>query len=67
MYLLGAFQNADTEVSAAVNKAREEIRGKHTENDLRGEIEKSKADLHVVVLMKLIEDAVSWVYSDPQN
>ena len=67
IYLLGAFRNTDTEILTTVKQLKEEFRGKYTEKSLTGEIEKSKADLHVIVLLKLIEDATAWVFSEAEN
>ena len=64
LYLLDAYGATDAEAAKLVEDGKGEIRQKMTFHQWHQEVEKNKANLQVLVLARLIDDATDWIYPD---
>lgn len=63
VYLLEAIPQPDTAAQARVAARRESLRSAHTPSSIQKAIEKSGANIQVVVLSKLLQDATQWLFA----
>jgi hypothetical protein len=65
IYLLEAIARPDPSVEARVAARRESLRSAHTPSSMQKAIEKSSANIQVVVLSRLLQDATQWLFAGP--
>jgi hypothetical protein len=65
IYLLEAIARPDAAMEARVTARRESLRGSHTPSSIQKAIEKSSANIQVVVLSRLLQDATQWLFAGP--
>ncbi len=65
MYLLDVLARNDEAVESQVAAKRELMKGRHTPDSIRKAIEKSSANIQVVVLSRLLQDASQWLFAGP--
>jgi len=63
LYLLEAIPQRDTAAQGRVTARRESLRSAHTPASFQKAIEKSSANIQVVVLSRLLADATKWLFS----
>ena len=63
LYLLEAIARNDSALQARVTSRREELRRAQTPASLQSAIEKSRANIQVVVLARLLRDATEWLFA----
>lgn len=61
VYLLDAFSSIDSEIKKKVVERIREIRKRFSPSEWEREVEKSKNNVEVVILSKLIDEASSWM------
>ena len=61
VYLLDAFSSIDGEIKKKVVERIREIRKRFSPSEWEREVEKSKSNVEVVILSKLIDEASSWM------
>jgi hypothetical protein len=67
MYLLDVLARNDATVESQVAAKRELMKGRHTPDSIRKAIEKSSANIQVVVLSRLLQDASQWLFAGPPS
>jgi hypothetical protein len=65
LYLLDVLAKDDPALEEKLTGMREELRSSHTEASMQKAIEKSSGNLQVVVLSRLLQDAVQWLFAGP--
>ncbi len=65
LYLLEAIARSDGELQARVTSRREELKRSQTPASLQKAVEKSSANIQVVVLSRLLRDATEWLFAAP--
>jgi len=63
VYLLEAIPRQDAAAQARVSARRESLRAAHTPSSIQTAIEKSGANIQVVVLSRLLQDATQWLFA----
>ncbi len=63
LYTLDPFKTLDDEVLGRVERQREEIRQRLSEQQLKKAVDKRKDNIAVVVMTPLIQDAIQWMFS----
>ena len=63
MYLLDVLARNDAELESQVAAKRASLRDQHTPESIRKAIEKSTANIQVVVLSRLLQDASQWLFA----
>jgi hypothetical protein len=63
LYLLDVLAKDDSSLEKKLTTMRDELRGSHTEASMQKAIEKSSGNLQVVVLSRLLQDAVQWLFA----
>jgi hypothetical protein len=63
LYLLDVMAKNDAELEAHVTGKREKLRAKYTPATFQKAIEKSSGNTQVVVLSRLLQDAVQWLFA----
>jgi hypothetical protein len=63
LYLLDVMARNDSELEARVTAKRDQLREKHTPATFQKAIEKSSGNMEVVVLSRLLQDAVQWLFA----
>jgi hypothetical protein len=63
LYLLDVMAKNDAELEAGVTSKREHLREQHTPATFQKAIEKSSGNMQVVVLSRLLHDAVQWLFA----
>ncbi len=63
VYLLEAIPQPDTAAQARVTARRDSLRAAHTPSSIQKAIEKSSANIQVVVLSRLLQDATQWLFA----
>ena len=63
LYLLDACAKSDTTLASKVAAMREALKSSHTPASFQKAIEKSGGNLQVVVLARLLQDAVGWLFA----
>ncbi|HET6452753.1 MAG TPA: hypothetical protein VFI08_15650 [Spirochaetia bacterium] len=64
IYLLEAVARRDSQPHTRVMARREELRRAHTPATLQAAVEKSSANIQVVVLSRLLRDAMEWLFAE---
>ncbi len=64
LYLLDAYAANDAEVTNVITEGREKLKSRRTYLRWHEEVEKSKGNLQVLVLAKLVQDATEWLYPE---
>lgn len=67
IYLLDALARDDAALESQVAAKRNLLRGRFTAESLRKAIEKSTANIQVVVLSRLLQDASRWLFAGPPS
>jgi len=67
LYLLDAYAASDQDVTRAIESGKAVVRKRFSYTRWRSEIEKSKSNLQVLVLARLIDDATTWLFPDSRN
>ncbi len=65
LYLLDVVAKDDAELEKKVADLREKLRERSTQQELTRTIEKSGGNMEVVVLSRMLRDAVNWLYAAP--
>jgi hypothetical protein len=65
IYLLDVLAKNDVGVESQVSSKRELLKARHTPASLQKAIEKSGANIQVVVLARLLRDASEWLFAAP--
>jgi hypothetical protein len=65
LYLLDVLAKDDEALEARLGEMRETLRASHTPSSIQKAIEKSSGNLQVVVLSRLLQDAVQWLFAGP--
>jgi len=63
LYLLDVLAKTDSKLEAQIAEKREALLKKHTPASLQKSIEKSGGNMQVVVLSRLLQDAVQWLFA----
>jgi hypothetical protein len=63
LYLLDVLAKDDSAVESKVIAMREQLRSQHTPATFQKSIEKSGGNMQVVVLSRLLQDAVQWLFA----
>ena len=63
MYLLDVLTRDDATLESQVAAKRDHLRAQHTPESIRKAIEKSSANIQVVVLSRLLRDASQWLFA----
>lgn len=63
LYLLDVFARRDVEASERVAAGRQRMRARYTRESLGRIVEKSRENIEVVVLSRMVEDAVEWLFT----
>jgi hypothetical protein len=63
LYLLDVLAKDDPALEKKLSDMRDTLRGSHTEASIQKAIEKSSGNLQVVVLSRLLQDAVQWLFA----
>jgi hypothetical protein len=63
LYLLDVFARRDVEAGERVAAGRQLMRARYTRESLGRIVEKSRENIEVVVLFRMIEDAMEWLFS----
>jgi len=63
IYLLEAIARPDAALESRAAARRESLRAAHTPSSIQKAIEKSGANIQVVVLSKLLQDATQWLFA----
>ena len=61
-YMLDTCAGDDPEAAARREEMAEKLRGKYVRSALEKEIEKAKSAVHIVILSKVVDEAVDWLY-----
>ncbi len=64
VYLLDVLARDDAALESRVSSTRERLKTQHTPASLQRAIEKSGANIQVVVLARLLQDASRWLFAD---
>jgi hypothetical protein len=67
MYLLDVLARNDAALESQVAAKRDFLRARHTPDSIRQAIEKSTANIQVVVLSRLLQDATRWLFAGPPS
>ena len=67
MYLLDVLARNDPALESQVAAKRDLLKGRHTPDSIRKAIEKSTANIQVVVLTRLLHDATQWLFAGPPS
>jgi len=65
LYLLDVVARTDAGLEARVAEKRDALRSKHTPATFQKAIEKSGGNMQIVVLSRLLQDAVQWLFAGP--
>lgn len=63
VYLLDVLARTDVALESQVARRREVLKAQHTPETIRRAIEKSSANIQVVVLARLLQDATRWLFA----
>jgi len=64
LYLLDSFKSLDPAAASAVVEGKAGIRKRYGEKEWNAVLERSKTNLQVLVLMKLVKDATLWLFDE---
>ena len=64
MYLLDVLARNDAALESQVAAKRDRLKAQHTPQTMKTAIEKSSANIQVVVLSRLLRDASEWLFAD---
>ena len=64
LYLLDSFRNLDEEAAKTVDAEKEALRKRFSPKDWNATLDKSKGNLQILVLMKLVNDATAWLFGE---
>lgn len=67
IYLLDVLARNDAALEAQVAAKRDLLRGRHTPDSISTAVDKSSANIQVVVLSRLIRDASQWLFANPAS
>jgi hypothetical protein len=67
IYLLDVLARNDAALESRVAAKRDLLKGRHTAESLRKAIEKSTANIQVVVVSRLLQDASQWLFAGPPS
>jgi hypothetical protein len=65
LYLLDVVMASDPDLEARIKARRDELVSKHTPATLQAAVERSGGNMQVVVLARLLQDAIEWIFSKP--
>ena len=65
LYLLDVFTKDDDELEKKVAAAGESLRARSTRQELTKTIEKAGGNMEIIVLGRMLHDAVDWLYAPP--
>jgi hypothetical protein len=65
IYLLDVLSRSDAALESRVTAKREQLKAAHSPSTLQKAIEKSGANIQVVVLSRLLQDALQWLFAGP--
>jgi len=65
LYLLDAATKRGADAEAEVAGKRDALRARHTPATFRKALQKSEGNIQVVVLSRLLEDAIQWLFAEP--
>ena len=65
LYLLDVLAKDDAALESKVSAMREKLKVRHTLTTFQKTIEKSGGNMQVVVLSRLLQDAVTWLFAGP--
>ena len=63
-YLLDTFSRRDEEAAAEIERVRVALTRKFSKSAWEREIERAKSNLQVVILVRLVQEATDWLYSE---
>ncbi len=63
-YLLDTFSRRDEEAASEIARVRAALTRKFSKSAWEREIERAKSNLQVVILVKLVQEATDWLYSE---
>ncbi len=63
LYLLDVMAKNDAALEAQVTAKRDKLREKHTPKTFQNAIDKSSGNMQVIVLSRLLQDAVQWLFA----
>jgi hypothetical protein len=66
LYLLDVLARTDAELEAKVAARRDSLKARHTPATFQKAIEKSSGNMQVIVLSRLLQDAVQWLFAGPE-
>lgn len=66
LYLLDAFREQDDEIRDLLSVQCGELRKRMSRGRLEGRLDRSRGELHVLVVSKLIQSAVDWCYKEEE-
>jgi hypothetical protein len=67
LYTLEPFRTSDDEVLSRLQEERTRLTEKYSRNDFRREIEKRRENIVVLVLSRLIDDSLDWLYGEDRE
>ncbi|HEY9595073.1 MAG TPA: hypothetical protein VHE79_11385 [Spirochaetia bacterium] len=66
LYLLDVVARTDVELERTVVARRDALKARHTPATFQKAIEKSSGNMQVIVLSRLLQDAVQWLFAGPE-
>jgi hypothetical protein len=66
LYLLDVVARTDAELEKKVAARRDSLKAQHTPVTFQKAIEKSSGNMQVIVLSRLLQDAVQWLFAGPE-
>jgi hypothetical protein len=67
LYTLEPFRTSDDEVLSLIRTERSRLTDKYSRQELRREIEKRRENIVVLVLSRLIDDSIDWLYGEQES
>ncbi len=67
VYTLEPFKSSDDEVLSLISAERRRLAEKYSRQDFRKEVDKRRENIVVLVLSRLIDDSLDWLYSEEES